>query len=273
MQRTGADDPRAREARAEARECHLARSNAADCDAGVARLACATALADEVEHSGNAVLEHECVIGKVARGEGGGRAGGVRDEELRVVTAEEVGEGVEREEVERGGDDDAHVGLAGEVEDVERVDVWVGEVVDERCFHRAFDELVVPLESVWPGLEEVSDGQAAEVSDEVFGREAENACDVVEVLDSLVLKRPVGIPRTLHVGRNMDRGVQDEDQKRNGDVTMRSNERACTTDGTKPDSRSVVQSADEHAQLRWGIVHSHDLAVVCYLNVGRGGGG
>ncbi|PIL22467.1 hypothetical protein GSI_15155 [Ganoderma sinense ZZ0214-1] len=131
----------------------------------------------------------------------------MRDEELWVVAAEKVGEGVEREEVERGGDDDADVRLAGEVEDVEWMHVRVGEVVDERGFHRALDELIMSLEGVGPGLEEMADGLAAEVCDEIFGGEAEDACNIVKVLDSLVLKCPVRIPQTLHVDGVTDRST------------------------------------------------------------------
>ena len=80
--------------------------------------------------------------------------------------------------------------LAGEVEDVKRVHVGVGEVPDKRRFHSAFDELVVPSEGVRPSLEEVPDGLAAQMGDEVLGGETEDAGDIVEILDPAMLECP-----------------------------------------------------------------------------------
>ena len=107
-----------------------------------------------------------------------------------MVASQDVVQAVKGKEIERGGHDSVHMCLPGEVEDVQRVHVWVGEVPDERRFHGALDELVVPPESVRPSLEEVPDGLAAEMGDEVLGGETEDAGDIVEVLDPAMLECP-----------------------------------------------------------------------------------
>ena len=107
-----------------------------------------------------------------------------------MVASQDVVQTVERKEIECRGHDGVHMCLSGEVEDVQRVHIRVGEVPDERCFHGAFDELVVPSEGVRPGLEEVSDSLAAEMCDEVLGGETEDAGDIVEILDPAMLECP-----------------------------------------------------------------------------------
>ena len=99
-----------------------------------------------------------------------------------MVTPQDVVQTIEGKEVERRGYDAVHMRLAGEVEDVKRVHVGVGEVPDKRRFHSAFDELVVPPEGVRPSFKEVPDGLAAEMGDEVLAGDSEDASEVEEIV-------------------------------------------------------------------------------------------
>ncbi len=104
------------------------------------------------------MLVHEGIILQVACGELVGRSGRVLNVELRMVPTDDVGQWVQGEDVDSGGYDDADMGLACEVEDMDRVDIRVAEVADRRGPQSAFDESIVSVQRVRPRLEEMPDG-------------------------------------------------------------------------------------------------------------------
>lgn len=67
------------------------------------------------------------------------------DLHLRMVSTEDVGELIQGEEIQRRWDDDADMRLARKIEYMERVNIRVGEVTDERRLHRTVDESIVSL--------------------------------------------------------------------------------------------------------------------------------
>ena len=67
------------------------------------------------------------------------------DLHLRMVSTEDIGELIQGEEIQRRWDDDADMRLARKIEYMERVNIRVGEVTDERRLHRTVDESIVSL--------------------------------------------------------------------------------------------------------------------------------
>ena len=65
------------------------------------------------------------------------------DPQLRVVTGEDVGERVEGKHVEDRGYDDLDVGRTCEVQDVQRVNIRVGLVINERRLNSHLYHIIV----------------------------------------------------------------------------------------------------------------------------------
>ncbi len=104
------------------------------------------------------------------------------DLELWVIATKNIWQGVDGEEVDCRRDDGVDMCLAREVEDVQRVHVWVGEITDEWRLHRSLDKPVVALQRMWPCFQEMLDGLPSQIRNEVFCRQSEDARDVVEIL-------------------------------------------------------------------------------------------
>jgi hypothetical protein len=89
-------------------------------------------VADEVKDHIDAMLIHKCILRHVVKGKLAGWAGGMLMLKLRVLTAQELFQRVNGQEIQCGWDDDVDVDFAGKVEDVQWVNVRVCCAIDRR---------------------------------------------------------------------------------------------------------------------------------------------
>lgn len=89
--------------------------------------------ANEVKDHVDAVLIHKCILRYIVKGKLAGWAGGMLVLKLRVLTAQELFQRVDGQEIQCGWDDDVDVDFAGKVEDVQWMNIRVCCAVDGRC--------------------------------------------------------------------------------------------------------------------------------------------
>ncbi len=123
------------------------------------------------------------------------------DDELRMIRPEQIGERVEREEVESRRDDDTEIDLASEVENMDRMNVRKRyALVGSRGFKCKVNHRIMPLECRRPCSSEVQNGLRTEIADEIFSGETQNSCNVEEVIEFPILKYSLHIcPRMSYV--------------------------------------------------------------------------
>lgn len=119
---------------------------------------------------------------------------------LWVISSQNLSERIYGKEVDGGGYQDLDVCFSSEVQDVERVNVWVRELVDSRGGHGCCRHNVMALDSVRPRMHEESDGLSANALRTVLGGQPEDSSQLEEVTWVVGIRGPVSRAEVSQLG-------------------------------------------------------------------------